>query len=55
MMMQEKRLLQSSLPNGKGIIESKLVGSLAFEKSGIDVSYVISSPSCRARETAIRF
>ncbi len=36
----------------KGIIESKLVGTV-FEKSGIDVSYVISSPSCRARETAI--
>ncbi len=36
----------------KGIIESKLTGEI-FKRSNIKVSYVVSSPSCRARETAI--
>ena len=36
----------------KGIEESKLVNSI-FSNLGIKVSYVLSSPSCRARETAI--
>ena len=36
----------------KGILESKLVGEV-FKRSNIEVSYVVSSPSCRARETAI--
>jgi len=36
----------------KGILEAKLVGEV-FKRSDIDVSYVLSSPSCRARETAI--
>ena len=36
----------------KGIEESKLVNSV-FNTIGIKVSYVLSSPSCRARETAI--
>ena len=36
----------------KGIEESKLVNSV-FSNVGIKVSYVLSSPSCRARETAI--
>jgi len=36
----------------KGVIESKLVGEI-FEKANIDLSFIVSSPSCRARETAI--
>lgn len=36
----------------KGIEEAKLINKI-FEKLKIKVSYVVSSPSCRARETAI--
>ncbi len=36
----------------RGILDSKLVGKI-FDLAGINVSYVVSSPSCRARETAI--
>lgn len=36
----------------RGILDSKVVGK-TFKLAGIDVSYVVSSPSCRARETAI--
>ena len=36
----------------RGILDSKAVGKV-FDLAGIKVSYVVSSPSCRARETAI--
>ncbi len=36
----------------KGIEDAKLINK-AFELSGLKVSYVLSSPSCRSRETAI--
>ena len=36
----------------RGILDSKLIGK-TFDLAGIKVSYVVSSPSCRARETAI--
>ena len=36
----------------RGILDSKAVGKV-FELAKIKISYVVSSPSCRARETAI--
>ncbi len=36
----------------RGILDSKLIGK-TFDLAGIKVSHVVSSPSCRARETAI--
>ncbi len=36
----------------RGVLDSKAVGK-TFDLAGINVSYVVSSPSCRARETAI--
>ena len=36
----------------KGIEDAKLLGK-AFELAGVKISYVLSSPSCRSRETAI--
>lgn len=36
----------------KGIEDAKLINR-AFELAGVEVSHVLSSPSCRARETAI--
>jgi hypothetical protein len=35
----------------QGIEEAKLIGKV-FELLGVNVSYVVSSPSCRARQTA---
>ena len=36
----------------RGILDSKAIGK-TFDLANIEVSYVVSSPSCRARETAI--
>ncbi|MBO6977963.1 MAG: hypothetical protein JJ837_00870 [Prochlorococcus marinus XMU1428] len=36
----------------RGILDSKVIGK-TFNLANINVSYVVSSPSCRARETAI--
>ena len=36
----------------RGILDSKVIGK-TFNLAGIKVSHVVSSPSCRARETAI--
>ncbi len=36
----------------RGILDSKVIGK-TFDLAGIKVSHVLSSPSCRARETAI--
>tara|TARA_A100001388_G_C28774214_1_gene506069 strand:- start:5927 stop:6811 length:885 start_codon:yes stop_codon:yes gene_type:complete len=36
----------------RGILDSKIIGE-TFKLAKINISYVVSSPSCRARETAI--